>query len=114
MALRDSLGLTPRRIVSVLSSSGRARAAQPDDQGFFPWCQAGVEAVRPGRAVDDVGTGFPARHGAAADAELVSQRGVAGLALLDLSVRARRAGGVGMQSQQHQPALPCRGLRRTL
>ena len=110
-ARQRGIDAAPHRLGDVVERQGEA-AAQLDDQGFFPWRQAGVEAMWAGRAVGDILAGAPARHGAAMDAELAGQRGVAGLALLDVSAGARRGGGVGMQSQMHQPALPCRGLRR--
>jgi hypothetical protein len=58
--------------------------------------------MRAGRAVGNVLAGFPARDGAAVNAELTGQHGVAGAALLDGGAGARRGGGVGVQSQMHQ------------
>ena len=110
-ARQPRVDAAPHRLGGVVERQGEA-AAQLDDQGLFPWRQAGVEAVWAGRAIGDILAAAPARHGAVMDAEFAGQRGVAGLALLDVNARARRGGGVGMQSQMHQPALPCRGLRR--
>ena len=75
-------------------------------------CRRQRDRDRPGRAIGDILARAPARHGAAVDAELAGQRGVAGLALLNASAGARRRGGVGVQSQMHQPVLPRVGLRR--
>jgi hypothetical protein len=108
-ARQRGIDAAPHRLGDVVERQGEA-AAQLDNQGFLPFRQTGVEAVRPGRAVGAVMAGFPARHGAAVDAELAGQRGVVGLALLDVGAGARRRGGVGVQSQMHQPALRWVGL----
>ena len=58
MALRDSRGLTQRRIASVMSSSGKANKAQLDHQGFFPDATLGWPAVRPGGAIEHLMRAF--------------------------------------------------------
>ena len=62
--------------------------------------------------IERVLTALPARHGAAVDAEFARQRGIAGLAFLDIGTSARRGRGIGVQLKIHQPALPMIGLRR--
>ena len=71
-ARQRGIDAAPQRLGDVVERQGEG-AAQLDDQGFFPGRQAGVEAVRPGRAVGDVLAGFPARDGAAVNAELAGQ-----------------------------------------
>jgi len=111
MALRDRLGLrqAPHRLDDVVERQRQA-AAQLDDQGFFPLADRGGQPMRAGRAVGDIGAGFPARHGARMDAELAGQRGRGGGALLDIGAGARRRGGIGVQSELHHRALPEVGL----
>ena len=93
----------PHRLVT--SSSGRARlrrssTIKPSSHSR----QRGGQAMRTGGAIDDVLAAFPARHGAAVDAELAGQRAVRGAAILDIGADPRRGGGVGVQLEMHQPA----------
>jgi hypothetical protein len=101
----------PHHLDNVVERHGEA-AAQLDHQGFFPRRQRGVQPVRPGRAVDDIRAGFPARNRAAVDAEFAGQRRVARLAFLDVDADARGGGGIGMEFEIHQPALPLIGRLR--
>ena len=59
----------PHRLEDVVERQGQA-AAQLEDQGFLPWADRGGQPMRSGRTIDHVRAGFPARHGAAVDAEL--------------------------------------------
>jgi hypothetical protein len=77
------------------------RAAQFEDEGFFPIARGGGEPMRHMRAVDDLAAPFPARDGALADPQLARQAAVGGGALLDIGPRARCRGGVGMQLHVH-------------
>jgi hypothetical protein len=95
----------PHRLDDVVERQRQA-LAQLDDQGFFPLADRSSQPMRAGRPVGDVGAGFPARHGARMDAELARQRGRGGGAVLDIGAGARRGGGIGVQSELHQPALP--------
>ncbi len=52
-ARQRGIDAAPHRLGDVVERQGEA-AAQFDDQGFFPWRQAGVEAMRAGRAVGDI------------------------------------------------------------
>jgi hypothetical protein len=110
-ARQPRVDTAPHRLGDVVERQGEA-AAQLDHQGFFPLRQTDVEAMRPGRTVDDVRAGFPARHGAAVDAELAGQHGVAGLALLDVGAATRCGGGVGCRRKcisRHSPGSACCG-----
>jgi hypothetical protein len=98
----------PHRLDDVIKRQRQA-VAQFEDQGLFPIADRRRHAMRAGRTVDDIGAGFPARHGAGMDAELLRQRGSGGGALLDISAGARGGGGIGVQSELHQPALPVLG-----
>jgi len=64
----------PHRLDDVIKRQRQA-AAQFEDQGLFPIADRRRHAMRAGRTVDDIGAGFPARHGAGMDAELLRQRG---------------------------------------
>ena len=95
----------PHRLDDVVERQGKA-AAQLDNQGFFPLGQRGGQPMRAGRAIDHILTVFPARYGAAMDAELAGQHAGRGGAFLNIGADARRGGGVGVQFEVHQRALP--------
>ena len=86
----------PHRLDDVVERQSEA-APQLDHQGFFPISQGGAQPMRAGRSIDEVLTALPARHGAAVDAEFARQRGIAGLAFLDIGTSARRGRGIGVQ-----------------
>jgi hypothetical protein len=114
MPLRGQLGVeaAPHGFENVVERQGEA-APQRDDQAFLPCRHRGGQPLRAGGTVGDILAASPARHGAAVDAELTGQRTVGGAALLKVSARARRSGGIGMQLEVHQRALPrsaCRGV----
>src|SRR5882757_3392864 len=107
MPLRDSCGLTQRRMASQMSIERQGEAAAKlDDEGFFAGGHRRGQAMPAGRAIEHVLAGFPARHGEAVDAELAGQGAVRGGALLNIGAGARGRGGIGMQLEIHQPVLP--------
>ena len=95
----------PHRFDDVVERQGKA-AAQLDDQAFFPLGHRRGQPMRTGRAIDHILTVFPAGYGAAMDAELAGQHAGRGGAFLNIGADARRGGGVGVQFQVHQRALP--------
>ena len=101
----------PHRLEDVIERQGEA-APQLDDQSFFPFTDRGGQAMRAGRAIAHVVAAFPARHGAAVDAELTRQRTIRGAAFLDVGADARGRGGIGVQLEIHQPASPSIALPR--
>ncbi len=100
----------PHHFDDVVERQGET-AAQLDDQAFFPFTDRGGQAMRAGRTVGDILTDLPACHGAGMDAELAGQRGMGGAAVLDIGTGARGGGGIGVQPELHQRALPSFGVR---
>ena len=109
-ARQRGIEAAPHRLGDVVERQGEA-AAQLNDQGFFPIRHHRGQPMRTGRAVEELGARLPPRHGPAVDAELAGQRAGRGAALLDIGAGARRRGGIGVQLELHQPALPWLGLQ---
>ena len=106
MALRDSAGLTQRRIASTMSSSGKARLRRSSTIRASSQCVRDVSS-RCGRVERSGARDGPStapQSGCGCRARGPARRWCA--ALLDIGAGARSRGGIGVELEIHQPAFP--------